>query len=120
VARSLAERAAAKGLEVQTWDWLNDFYWKAVALYDRQFGVLRLIVLLMCLLAVVGAIKRRRAGARGRAHGNARRGARRAPRNRRRARHLRYRHPDAAAAEFEPGVSARISVVHRWWLLQRP
>jgi putative ABC transport system permease protein len=56
VARVLAERAAGAGLEVKTWDWLNDFYWKAVALYDRQFGVLRLIVLLMVLLAVVGAI----------------------------------------------------------------
>jgi putative ABC transport system permease protein len=56
VARVLASRAAGAGLEVKTWEWLNDFYWKAVALYDRQFGVLRLIVLLMVLLAVVGAI----------------------------------------------------------------
>lgn len=55
-ARMLAQRAGSAGLEVKTWDWLNDFYWKAVALYDRQFGVLRLIVLLMVLLAVVGAI----------------------------------------------------------------
>jgi len=56
VATALADRAKALGLEVKTWDWLNDFYWKAVALYERQFGVLRLIVLLMVLVAVVGAI----------------------------------------------------------------
>ncbi len=45
-----------RGMELRTWDWLNDFYWKAVALYDRQFGVLRLIVLTMVVLAVVGAV----------------------------------------------------------------
>lgn len=56
VARMLHAQAASAGLEVKTWDVLNDFYWKAVALYDRQFGVLRIIVLLMVLLAVVGAI----------------------------------------------------------------
>ena len=56
VARSLESKAQALGLEVKTWDWVNDFYWKAVALYDRQFGVLRLIVLLMVVLAVAGAI----------------------------------------------------------------
>jgi putative ABC transport system permease protein len=56
VARGLAAKAKGLGLEVRTWDWLNDFYWKAVALYDRQFGVLRLIVLLMVVLAVAGAI----------------------------------------------------------------
>jgi putative ABC transport system permease protein len=56
VSQMLARRTAGAGLEVKTWDWLNDFYWKAVALYDRQFGVLRLIVLLMVVLAVMGAI----------------------------------------------------------------
>ena len=56
VASALSAKVAALGLEVRTWDWLNDFYWKAVALYDRQFGVLRLIVLLMVVLAVAGAI----------------------------------------------------------------
>jgi putative ABC transport system permease protein len=56
VERQLAAKTHGRGLEVKTWDWLNDFYWKAVALYDRQFGVLRLIVLLMVLLAVAGAI----------------------------------------------------------------
>lgn len=56
VAGALRARAAKLGLEVKTWDSLNDFYAKAVALYDRQFGVLRLIVLFMVLLAVTGAI----------------------------------------------------------------
>lgn len=56
VATLVSSMAQPLGLEVRTWDWLNDFYWKAVALYDRQFGVLRLIVLLMVVLAVVGAI----------------------------------------------------------------
>jgi putative ABC transport system permease protein len=56
VARQLAAKVDGLGLEARTWDWLNDFYWKAVALYDRQFGVLRLIVLLIVVLAVAGAI----------------------------------------------------------------
>jgi putative ABC transport system permease protein len=56
VVTALKDRLAGLDLELRTWDWLNDFYWKAVALYDRQFGVLRLIVLLMVILAVVGAI----------------------------------------------------------------
>jgi putative ABC transport system permease protein len=56
VARLAREKAAHAGLEVRTWDELNDFYWKAVALYDRQFGVLRIIVLLMVLFAIAGAI----------------------------------------------------------------
>jgi putative ABC transport system permease protein len=55
-AQALEPKMRAVGLELKTWDWLNDFYWKAVAMYDRQFGVLRLIVLLMVTLAVVGAI----------------------------------------------------------------
>lgn len=56
VAAALAAKTAPLGLEVKTWDWLNDFYAKTVALYDRQFGVLRLIVLIMVLLAVSGTI----------------------------------------------------------------
>jgi putative ABC transport system permease protein len=56
VARMLTDRAKNQGLEVKTWDWLNDFYWKTVALYDRQFGVLRLIVLVMVMFAVAGII----------------------------------------------------------------
>ena len=49
-------RAKDLGLEMRTWEQLNDFYSKAVDLYDRQFGVLRLIVLVVVLVAVAGAI----------------------------------------------------------------
>lgn len=45
-----------EGLELRTWKQINDFYEKTVALYDRQFGVLRLIVLLMMLLAVANSV----------------------------------------------------------------
>ena len=56
-----AERAAqapmrARGLDVKSWPELNDFYASTVALYDRQFGVLRLIVLFMVALGVTNAI----------------------------------------------------------------
>lgn len=44
------------GLEVRHWIELNDFYEKTVALYDRQFGVLRLIVLLMVVLSVANTV----------------------------------------------------------------
>lgn len=43
-------------LEVATWQTLNDFYDKTVALYERQFGVLRLIVLVMVLLGVSNSV----------------------------------------------------------------
>ena len=56
VARELGAKIERLGLELRTWDQLNDFYWKAVALYSRQFGILRLIVLIMVMLAVAGAI----------------------------------------------------------------
>ena len=45
-----------QGLEVKTWQELNDFYDKTVELYDRQFGVLRLIVLAMVLLSVANTV----------------------------------------------------------------
>jgi putative ABC transport system permease protein len=48
--------AATRGLEVKTWNELNDFYDKTVELYDRQFGVLRLIILVMVLLSVVNSV----------------------------------------------------------------
>lgn len=35
---------------------LVDFYEKAAQLYDRQFGVLRLIILLMVLLSVANSV----------------------------------------------------------------
>jgi len=42
--------------ELRTWRELNEFYQKAVDLYERQFGVLRLIVLLMVLLMVANTV----------------------------------------------------------------
>ncbi|MDY0014533.1 MAG: ABC transporter permease [Rhodocyclaceae bacterium] len=43
-------------LEVRHWRNLSDFYDKAVQLYDRQFGFLRLIVLMMVLLSVTNSV----------------------------------------------------------------
>ncbi len=44
------------GFEVKNWIELNDFYGKVVEFYDNQFGVLRLIVLVMVLLSVVNSV----------------------------------------------------------------
>jgi putative ABC transport system permease protein len=45
-----------QGLETKRWQVLNDFYSKTVELYDRQLGVLRVIVLLMVLLSVINTV----------------------------------------------------------------
>lgn len=42
--------------DVTPWSSLSDFYEKTVQLYDRQFGVLRLITLLMVLLSVINSV----------------------------------------------------------------
>ena len=47
---------ASSDLEVKTWVELNDFYQKAVDLYQRQFGVLQLIILIMVLLSVANSV----------------------------------------------------------------
>jgi putative ABC transport system permease protein len=56
IAALLRERSIWRDLEVRTWEELNDFYQSTVQLYDRQFGVLQLIVLFMVLLGVVNVI----------------------------------------------------------------
>ncbi len=56
VRQVLAARIADKGLEVRSWVELNDFYEKTVALYERQFGVLQLIVVAMVLLSVANTV----------------------------------------------------------------
>lgn len=56
VAHELGAKIKPLGLELKTWDQLSDFYWKTVALYNRQFSILRLIVLIMVMFAVAGAI----------------------------------------------------------------
>lgn len=53
---SIGTTLAARGLEWKTWNELSDFYDKTVMLYDRQFGVLRLIVLFMVLLSVANTV----------------------------------------------------------------
>jgi len=56
VAQTLNSKLAGQGLEVATWQTLNEFYGKTVTLYDRQFGVLRLVVLAMVLLSVANSV----------------------------------------------------------------
>lgn len=43
-------------LDARNWRQLSDFYDKTLQLYDRQFGVLQLIILLMVLLSVANAV----------------------------------------------------------------
>lgn len=50
------EPSLAGGYESRSWNDLNDFYTKTVDLYDRQFGVLRLIILGMVLLGVANSV----------------------------------------------------------------
>jgi len=56
IATILSKKFARAGLEVKTWLELNDFYAKAVKMYAVQFGVLRIIILLMVLLSVINSV----------------------------------------------------------------
>ena len=56
VTAQLQKTFATKGLDITAWNKLSDFYEKTVELYDRQFGVLRLIILVMVLLSVANSI----------------------------------------------------------------
>jgi putative ABC transport system permease protein len=56
VASRLTAQLDEERYEVKTWQQLNDFYQKTVDLYSRQFGVLRLIVLIMVLLSVANTV----------------------------------------------------------------
>jgi putative ABC transport system permease protein len=56
VAASVAARLDLQAFEVKPWNELTDFYDKTVTLYDRQFGVLRLIILIMVLLGVANSV----------------------------------------------------------------
>jgi len=56
VADTIARQFADRALEVKTWQELNDFYESTVALYQRQFGVLQLIILVMVLLSVANSV----------------------------------------------------------------
>lgn len=54
--RALKQKYSKDGYEITAWNELSDFYEKTVELYDRQFGVLRLIILVMVLLSVVNSV----------------------------------------------------------------
>jgi putative ABC transport system permease protein len=56
LAEELRAQLTGRGLQVMTWTELDDFYAKTVLLYDRQFGVLQLIVLIMVLLSVANSV----------------------------------------------------------------
>ena len=56
VLASLRPPLVQKGYELASWRELSDFYDKTRQLYDRQFGVLRLIILLMVLLSVANSV----------------------------------------------------------------
>jgi putative ABC transport system permease protein len=56
VAARLRGQVAPAGLEAKTWQELNDFYPKTVELYERQFGVLQLIIFAMVLLSVMNTV----------------------------------------------------------------
>lgn len=56
VAKLIRNHMDGDGFEVITWRELSDFYEKTVEMYARQFGVLRLIILLMVLLSVANSI----------------------------------------------------------------
>ena len=56
VSAALKNKLEAQGFELASWHELSDFYDKTLKLYDRQFGVLRLIILLMVLLSVANSV----------------------------------------------------------------
>lgn len=56
VAALLKADFRGSNLDVKNWIELNDFYAKTVEMYDAQFGVLRMIILLMVLLSVANSV----------------------------------------------------------------
>jgi putative ABC transport system permease protein len=56
-AKADLERAlAARGVEILAWHELSDFYRKTIALYQRQFGFLQAITLVMVVLSVMNSV----------------------------------------------------------------
>ena len=53
---ALRQTLSPRGYELASWRELSDFYDKTVLLYESQFGVLRLIILLMVLLSVANSV----------------------------------------------------------------
>lgn len=56
VAQERIKALLPAGLEARSWKQLSDFYEKTLQLYDRQFGVLQLIILVMVLLSVANTV----------------------------------------------------------------
>lgn len=56
VREGITARLQSAELDVKAWYELNDFYPKTVALFERQFGVLRTIILVMVLLGVANTV----------------------------------------------------------------
>ena len=56
VASMLARDLGPRGLEVKTWIELNDFYEKTVRLYERQLGILQVILLAMVVLTIANTV----------------------------------------------------------------
>lgn len=56
VLAALRQALSPQGFELASWRELSDFYDKTLKLYDRQFGVLRLIILVMVLLSVTNSV----------------------------------------------------------------
>ena len=54
--RTNIEARLPPGFEIKTWQELADFYNNAAALYQRQFGVLQGIILVMVLLSVANSV----------------------------------------------------------------
>ena len=55
-AAALQQKLAGRDVVVRTWQQLDDFYDKAVELYQRQFGALQVVVLVMVLLSVANTV----------------------------------------------------------------
>jgi putative ABC transport system permease protein len=55
-ARADLETRLPPGLEVKSWQELADFYNNTAALYERKFGVLQIIILVMVLLSVANSV----------------------------------------------------------------
>ena len=56
VAATIRKQLDPDRFEVKTWVELNEFYENTVALYERQFGVLQLIILVLVLLSVANSV----------------------------------------------------------------
>lgn len=53
---AIQAQLGGSGLEAYSWKQLSDFYEKTLQLYDRQFGVLQVIILVMVLLSVANTV----------------------------------------------------------------